>query len=96
MGGAYHGAVIGEMQVFSRFLPVRSTFNRKGCSFLHPFLFVRLIKARNCLRPQDIKKDTTISFSISSTISIPLGISQQIEKCEGRDADQLFAIWGMM
>ena len=41
MGGAYYGAIIGEMQVFSRFLPVRSTFNRKGCSFLHPFLSVR-------------------------------------------------------
>ena len=96
MGGVYHGAVIWKRQVFRRSLPAHSTFNSKGCSFLHPFLFVRLIKARNCLRPQDIKKDTTISFSISSTISIPLGISQQIEKCEGRDADQLFAIWGMM
>ena len=43
MGGAYYGAVIGEMQVFSRFLPVRSTFNSKGCRKLHPLLFVRLI-----------------------------------------------------
>ena len=96
MGGAYYGAVIGEMQVFSRFLPVRSTFNRKGCSFLHPFLFVSLIKARNCRDRRTLKRDTTILFSISSAVSIPLRVSQQIEKCEGRDADQLFSLWGMM
>lgn len=56
MGGAYYGAVIREMKVFSSSLLARSTFNSKGCSFLHPFSFARLIKARNCLRPQDIKK----------------------------------------
>ncbi len=56
IAAAYHGAVIWGRQVFSSSLPVRSAFNRKGCSFLHPFSFARLIKARNCLRPQDIKK----------------------------------------
>ena len=43
MGGAYYGAVIREMKVFSSSLLARSTFNSKGCSFLHPLLFVRLI-----------------------------------------------------
>ena len=41
MGGAYYGAVIREMKVFSSSLLARSTFNSKGCSFLHPFLSVR-------------------------------------------------------
>ena len=43
MGIAYYGAVIWKRQVFRRSLPAHSTFNSKGCSFLHPLLFVRLI-----------------------------------------------------
>ena len=41
MGRAYYGAVTWERQLFSSLLRARSTFNRKGCSFLHPFLSVR-------------------------------------------------------
>lgn len=43
MGRAYYGAVIWKRQVFSRLLSAHSAFNSKGCSFLHPLLFVRLI-----------------------------------------------------